>query len=369
MAHRNIYRLTQAAANILSWLFVFAYLANTHDVRYAFSVTVALYALTQLVIAVFTPFSARLLRHGVRRLLMNAMLAGATAYFVLTAALAELLPNPLYGFIAFAILLGVQRALYWLPYESEKAEVGGGRSSWFEIILIFTLLAAGLAVTQWPYAGPIWLIASAGALVAVSALPLVGLPDTAERYIWKHRKIYFSFISAEHSALMNRSALEGVFGGALLLLWPLAVFTILQSYAVLSVVFAVIFFVAIFFRSPIRRFLRHIASASPYLGIAVVVAPWLMRLAVSGPLGVIVVDSFFYTTTPKKLGIDPVVFDQTADAGYYVDEFSVLKEVGLAFGRFGIALIAAGAAYLLSVPAALLITFVLAGIISIRVAR
>jgi hypothetical protein len=101
---------------------------------------------------------------------------------------------------------------------------------------------------------------------------------------------------------------------------------------------------------------------SKFLNVVFAITPWLFRIVVGTPLAIVFVDSYFYTTTPRRLGVDPFSFEQAADGGSYVDEHTALKEIALALGRIVIALFGVAAVLLVSIPAAFVSIFVAAGL-------
>ena len=76
-------------------------------------------------------------------------------------------------------------------------------------------------------------------------------------------------------------------------------------------------------------------------------------------------DSYFYTGTPiRGTGIDPFGYDQAADRGSYVDEYTALKEIGLSIGKILVCLVAAYLALRISLPLTLMSIFALAALAS-----
>jgi hypothetical protein len=200
--------------------------------------------------------------------------------------------------------------------------------------------------------------------VLLSIIPIFYVRDIHEKFSWKYRETYVQLFHIENRTLVLGTFLEGISGAGLLLFWPLAVFLIVgSSYGMLGIILTLTFLVAILMRGVVRRLMRRLRLTETVLmNLIFAVTPWLFRLVVGTPLGIMLVDSYFYTTTPRRIGVDPLSFEQTADGGSYVDEYTALKEISLALGRIVICLAGVGAILLLSVPAALVSIFVLAGL-------
>jgi len=371
--HRFLFRLALAGTNVFAWVFIFQYFYLVEpDIAHGLARVALLYALSQTITCLVTPFAARLLRSGARRALLLGTVAAASSFVVLGAALegfwggAEV---PI-ALAAFACGLGVYRALYWIPYEAE-AEAAGKRAKniFAELFIALAPLLGGACVAASLY-GPVWLLFGGACLILISVIPIFSLRDIHEGFSWGYRETFGHMIDPANRALVTQSFLEGIAGAALLLFWPLAIFLITGwSYGMLGVVLSLTFVLAIFMRSLVRKGLRKASlHASSTLNIVFAVTPWIFRMLVATPFGVILVDSYFHTTTPRRIGLDPVVFEQAADGGSFLDEYTALKEMALSLGRIALCAVGAAAALTVSLPVAFVVVFVCAGLAAAAVA-
>lgn len=371
--HRLLFRFALAGANIFAWIFLFQYFYLIElDIADALARTALLYALSQTITCLLTPYAARALRRGARRMLLVAVLFAATAFVILGATFAahwgiEYAPV---GIAAFALALGVYRALYFVPYKIEALTSEPSRMSiGTELFIALAPLAAGLFIVSAEYA-PLWVLYVGGGIMALSAIPLLHLPDIHEGFSWGYRETYVQLLARENRSIAKEAFLEGVSGAALLLFWPIAIFLIAGwSYGMLGITLSLTFFIAILGRGLVRKTLRHARiHQSRTLNVLFAATPWLFRVAVGTPLGVVLVDSYFFTTAPRRVGLDPLAFEQASDNGSYVDEHTALKEIALGFGRIAICILGALLAFLVSFPAALAAVFVLAALASVALA-
>ncbi|PIR83595.1 hypothetical protein COU18_02845 [Candidatus Kaiserbacteria bacterium CG10_big_fil_rev_8_21_14_0_10_51_14] len=365
--HRFLLRFALAGVNIFAWIFVFQFFYFLEpDLTYAFVRTTLLYALSQMITCLATPLTARLLRGGARRVLLWGTLFVGAAFVALGTAF-EGFWNIVYigtPIAAFALSMGLYRALYWIPYEVEVSAEGRKKSSIFgEIMIALAPLLGGLFIVG-AERGPAWILYIGAGIVLLSIVPIFYMRDMHEKFMWKYRETFVHLFRIENRTLVLGSFLEGLSGAALLFFWPLVVFLIVDSsYGMLGVILSLTFLIAILMRGTVRRFMRRLGLVkSRALNVVFAVTPWLFRIAVGGPLAIILVDSYFYTTTPRRLGVDPFAFEQAADAGSYVDEYTALKEIALALGRIVISFAGVAALLLMSIPAALASIFLIAGL-------
>ncbi|MDO8576547.1 MAG: hypothetical protein Q7R90_04505, partial [bacterium] len=194
--------------------------------------------------------------------------------------------------------------------------------------------------------------------------------DIYEHFSWGYRETFGHFVEPANRAVVGHSVLEGMAGAGLLHFWPLALFLITEwSYGMLGVILTITFFISILGRSFVRKSIRRSGlHTSGLLRFLFAVTPWVFRALVGTPLGAVLVDSYFHTTAPRRFGVDPQAFEQAADAGSYVDEYTALKEMGLAIGRIFLCLIGTLAAFAVSLPAAFIIVFFCAALASAAIA-
>ena len=371
--HRFLFRFAFAGANIFAWIFIFQYFYLVEpSIGFGLARTALLYALSHTVTCLATPYAARLLVSGSRRVSIAAVVIAATSFVVLGASFAGFwgASYTAAALTFFSVGLGFYRSLYWIPYELEVEAIHRGRVGVLgELVIALAPLFAGFIIVT-ASLGPLPLLYAGSALMLLSALPLLYLPDLYEKFAWGYRETFGHFVAPENRAVVRHAVLDGMAGAGLLQFWPLALFLITGwSYGMLGVILTLTFFISILGRSFVRKTIRRSGlHTSGLLKFLFAVTPWAFRALVGTPLGAVLVDSYFHTTAPRRYGVDPQAFEQAADAGSYVDEYTALKEMGLAIGRIFLCLIATIAAFLVSLPAAFIVVFFCAALASAALA-
>jgi hypothetical protein len=357
--HRTLLRIALSGVQVFAWIFIFQYFyVRSHSIAEAVSSLALTFALTHVVVILLTPWSARRLRHGFKRLMVYALLSLAAAFTVLAASFAGYLGPIGWGVGFFAVLLGMYRALYWVPYEVAREATPTRRVAYSEYLVAIVPAAAGLFLTSTIYA-PVALLAIGAAGVALSLIPLLGMADVHEGYAWRYRESFHELLSKSHRRLLLESMTSGIEMATLLLLWPLVIFLVLGwSYPMLGIVLSLTYIVALILRAVLRRPLK--AATMPIRALLAASA-WIMRLAVGGAVGVVLVDTYFYVgSRATSRGVDMSAHEHSADNNTYVDEYTALKEMGMALGRIIMCLLVAVLAVSFSLPIAFTIAFICA---------
>ncbi|MBI2612652.1 hypothetical protein HYW59_02475 [Candidatus Kaiserbacteria bacterium] len=371
-AHRLLLRLGLSLVHAFAWIFIFEYFyLLSGNMGRALAGAVLLYAFAQFVTLVVTPVSAAHLARGVKHSLVWGALIAASAFTVLGASFSGYFQTPaLWGLVAFATLLGLYRALYWIPYtlaSTESAPLAHMRT-YFEVLIALMPLFAGFTLVSIA-AAPARLLFGAAALIVLSALPALFMRDTRERFSWPYVYTYRQLFRRKNQGLVLQSLLEGMQGAALFLIWPLAVFLIVEwSYSLLGLVFTITLLAILL----LRRFYRHLAESfgikpSSAVHTVFAVSGWVARLAAGTPVGIVIADAYSYTTQPERgTRADPFSFEHASDRGAFLDEYTALKEIALGFGRIMLCIIVFFLASVLALPVvfatALLIAAAAAGV-------
>ncbi|QQG37635.1 MAG: hypothetical protein HYS26_03320 [Candidatus Kaiserbacteria bacterium] len=358
--HRLLLRLGLALTSAFAWIFVFQYFyVLSGDAGRAFVALLLVYGLAQGITVVLTPIAAAHLRTGTKRALITGTALAALAYTVLGGALMGLFVGDslVWGVALFAILLGAYRALYFVPYRLSRAATPHRHSrlhALFEILVALMPLFAALTLVSYP-SEPIRILFGTSIFLILSIVPALFVKNTREKYSWAYLYTFVQLARERNNTLVLNSLLEGVQGAALFLIWPLAIFFILDSsYAALGIVVSLTLLAILLSRAVLGRwFKRFELHDSPRVHTVLAMSGWIFRLAAGTPVGVILADTYSYATLPSRGTLhDPFVQQQASDHGTFIDEYTTLKEMARASGKIVLCIFVGAAASFVSLPVA-----------------
>ena len=364
--HRLLLRIALAAGNIFAWIFVFEhfYIIDNGNVAVALARVALLYALSQTVTALLTPYTARGLRHGMRREIIYGVLFAAAA-FIFLGAIFDGLFGMYYALamVAFALLLGAYRALYWVPYEVERNEMQARPAGLSREILIALMPAFAGYLLSFDGVHEAWLLFGVGGVMIFSIIPFIRIPDVYEGFIWGYRETFGQLFARAHRRLFWGAVIDGIQGAALLLIWPLVIFLIVGwAYPLFGLLLSFTFLLLIVARDSIQHLLRRMrVFDSLPVRVAIVSSAWIGRILVVNPVSVVVVDAYMHTSDPK-ISTDNVAFEQVSDGGHFIDHYTALREIGLSIGRIALCFVVAALAGIVPLVFVFGTTFVIAGV-------
>lgn len=340
--HRFLFRAALAAGTVFAWVIVFRlfYIA-TLNLEYSLAGTAALYALSQAIALILTPLSGMALRRGVRSVLLLGIVSSALA-FTSIALLFEANPSRdaifwVLGF--FTLMTGIARAFYYLPYATAKKESQSLTPLIQDAAIALLPALGGVVLTSFTN-GLFTLFVGCASLMLASALPIMRMRQHFEKYDWTYRETVQEVVARKNNLAVGLFILDGVQGAVLIFIWPLAMFLVLGSFKTLGAVLTATFCVAFLGRYLVRTLFRSFRVRSPAVAVTIAVTTWVAKLAVASPIQILAVNIAYASgNSAARFNIDAQSFDQSADRGHFVDEYTAVKEMGLAIGRIAVSLL------------------------------
>ncbi|MDG1950615.1 MAG: MFS transporter [bacterium] len=284
---------------------------------------------------------------GLRTSMMIGIIMWCTYYiggFVLDANLTSA-PNVilLLSFLALAIF----HSLYWAPFHVDFATFTkkGHRGREVSIIHILRLIIGIIIpvigayfITTYSFS-VVFLIASACGLL--SAIPLSMLPNKKVEYEFTFKETFSKIFSKKFRHLLISSTSEGAQGVVAYVAWPVFLFMILQGqYLSVGIISSAIVIINLLLQWVIGK---QVDKKTPNLflkwGVRTYSLGWLTKAFVDSVAGVFVASTFHsFGAILLATPIETILYQQAADAGHYIDEFTVIREIALTIGRFVITL-------------------------------
>lgn len=278
-----------------------------------------------------------------------------------------------YYFQGLAILgLVILIGFYWAPFhidfaEFQKKEKRGRELAAFynvqQLIGVLAPLVGGLVIAQYGF-HVVFLYAIVVKLIAL--IPLVFLPKTQVQYEFGFFESYKKMFSKRYRYMtwsMIASGAESIVSEAI---WPIFLFVLLAGrYLDVGFVTAIIVIIGLVLQFAIGRQIDK-GKVKKLLkwGTGLYSLGWLAKTIVENVLGVFLVSTFHsFGSMLMRLPFDAMFYEKAADSGHYVDEFTVLRETALNFGRLAMVIVLIGVTLILPLAAA----FVVAALASLGV--
>ncbi len=328
--HRFLLRAALAGAQVFAWIAAFQFLYfYTGSLAGAFAGVALTYALQHTVAILLVPLAARNMRHGSERTLEAAVLCAAAAFATIGGMYISLGIAFTWAMGAFAILMGAYRALYYIPYALASREEKPLPS--LDILVALMPALAGVLIASAWYI-PQALYFGAAALIVLSLIPTYRMRNLHEGFSWGYRETFHRLFDRGSRPLLLSSISEGIEATALLLVWPITAWIMLDgSYPLLGVVLSATLLVTMVARLIMRSFK---IAPTRLIADTIYLSGWVLRYFAGGAGAILLVDVYAHAGgETQKRGIDLATYEHAADNHTYIDEYTALKEMGHALGR------------------------------------
>ncbi|MFA4917485.1 MAG: MFS transporter [Syntrophales bacterium] len=253
---------------------------------------------------------------------------------------------------------------YWVPFHTAFAEaaprgklgsiigfLAAGRS----VIGIAVPILSGWIITSFGYSA---IMVFAASVILLSAIPIFFVKVGEEKFeygFFETFKILFS--KKERSSLVLYAA-EGSENSIGFLVWPIFIFLIFQGrYLEVGAVATAVVAVSVVLEIIVGRLSDRFNPQKLFrVGAGMTSFGWLMRMFVNTAANVFFVGifhslSYILMNTP----FEAIMYTRAADAGHYIDEYTVLREMALGIGRATTLLFLIGLVSLVGFPSAFLV--------------
>ncbi len=316
---------------------VFFYTAFDNNLAPVVAIFTALSAFYVLIV----PFSARLLaRMGVRAL----MLVGVAFATVSIVPLYFFDINPLYATAWFVALTVLYRVLYWVPYHVDfslllhKDKSHAGRSMALlsniaSLVLLVVPVIGGLIIDSVGFQS---VFAGAIVVMLIALMPLFFTHTAYERYSWGFMDTFENLFAKRNRRLLLAHAAAGAEGAVIAVFWPLYLFSVVDgNYTALGTITAATMLVVMLLRSFTGKLFDKLGPKKMLTAsIAFVTTGWIAKIFVATPFQAFSIHT--YHDVGRKINttiFDTTTYEQAADNGRFVDEYTALKEIAMHIGR------------------------------------
>ncbi len=253
---------------------------------------------------------------------------------------------------------------YWVPFHTAFAEAAPRK----KLGSVIGFLAAGRSVIG--IAVPIlsgWIIMTFGysvimifaaGIVLLSVIPIFFVKVGEEKFEYGFLETFKILFSKKERSLLTLYAAEGSENAVGFLVWPIFIFLLFQGrYLEVGAVATAVVAVSVIMEIVVGRLADRFNPQRLFrVGASLTSFGWLMRMFVTTATNVFFVGifhslSYILMNTP----FEAIMYTRAADAGHYVDEYTVLREMALGFGRAATLLFLIGLVSLVGFPSAFLV--------------
>lgn len=325
-----------AAGMVGLFLPIFLFTKFNHSVQNV----LIFYIISFVLFGLLVPFGAQIMsKVGLRKTMIIAIpcLAGYYLGLYYFNNLSYLL------FLASALVaVTLFRILYWIPYHVDFAEFltprGRGKkiaflSSLSFLVGILAPFVAGFVINKWGFS---ILFIIAAVIIGISIFPLFFIRTNPEKYSYSYFQTFKELLAKKNRKILFAYSADGAETVISVTIWPIFIFGILEeNYIAVGVLSAAIVLATVLLQLIMGKLTDKTRKRSLIrLGTVLYAFGWLIKMFIQTGFQIFVVSSYHSLVgIVKGIPFTTLIYEQMADQGHYIDEYTVLREVSLNIGR------------------------------------
>ncbi|PJE76851.1 hypothetical protein COV05_02395 [Candidatus Uhrbacteria bacterium CG10_big_fil_rev_8_21_14_0_10_48_16] len=249
-------------------------------------------------------------------------------------------PFVLMGVGIFGLM--IVSSFYWSPFNIDFAEFSPKEKRGVSLAKLYSLQQLVTVIAP-VIAG--WVILTYGfrvnfflglILSGISVIPLFFLPTFSVKYefgFYESFKRLFSKRFRSMSLSMMAYGAENIVG---VVIWPIFLFAIFDGqYLEIGTFAAIIVIIGLVFELVVGKETDRFSPGKMLkFGTGVYALGWVWKGLVDTVLGVFAASTFHnFGAILLRTPMDTLMYEQAADSGHYIDEYTVLREIALGLGR------------------------------------
>ena len=331
-----LYQTIVALANGMMGLFLPIFLFQQFN--YSIYWVIIFYLVGHFLYALLVPFGAMMMNKvGLKK----SIIIGRSLVIPFYICLYFFHNDPLLFAILANVVLLFFRLFYWVPYHVDFARFTDGKYRGRQMAYLAVLgymvsiggpLLAGLLLSQFSFG---FLFILVIIITALALIPLSKLSKTKAKFEFSYKQTFKELFKRGNHRLGIAYLADGAQNLVGVIIWPIFIYQILQQeYMTVGAVTSLIIIGTIIFQLLMgkytdefpKRKLMHIGSSFYALG-------WLAKAFVATALQVFVVGTFHsFMAIILRTPFDALRYEQFANTGSYVDEYTVLREISINIG-------------------------------------
>jgi MFS family permease len=330
-------RMIQFIASCLLGLFlpIFLFTKLNYRIEYVF----LYFAAGWLLYGLLLPIGAQLLNKiGLRRSLRISVFLDGLYY----ACLYFVDKDPYLFLTLSMVVITLDRLMFWLPYHTDFAKFTDQSNRGKEVSLMYAThsflsiimpVVAGYIIVKYGFNA---IFVMAIIIYLAAGIPYLVLPRTEEKYSWGVWETWKKYFALENRKLVISNMANGAENVVGIIIWPIFIWQILKGdYLEVGAISSLIVLVSIIFQLFAGKYTDLINKRKIlHWGSALYALGWVAKIFVLTAFHIFIIGAYHeFTKIFKDTPFDTLNYEIMAKYGHYVDEYTVLKEIAIQFGR------------------------------------
>ncbi|HKK54471.1 MAG TPA: MFS transporter [Patescibacteria group bacterium] len=244
--------------------------------------------------------------------------------------------------LTVAVIFTLHRLTYWVPLHTDITEFTSKKDRGKQVSLMAVTqvvlgalmpLAAGWLLMEFSYS---FLFVIAILIYFVALIPFSALPKVNEKFSWTYKKTWKEFTSKARRKLMIAYSADGAESGVRLIIWPIFIWELLNgNYLKVGIISSLVVVVTVVAQLIVGKYTDKVSRKKMLkYGTILYSIGWLVKIFIASAFQIFVISAYHNIANIfSRTSFDAINYENAADQGHYVDEYTVLREMAIQVGR------------------------------------
>lgn len=244
--------------------------------------------------------------------------------------------------LTVAIILTLNRLTYWVPLHTDITKFTSKKDRGKQVSLMAITqvvlgalmpLAAGWLLMEFSYS---FLFVVAVIIYLIALIPFSALPKIQEKFSWTYKQTWKEFASKARRKLMIAYSADGAESGVRIIIWPIFIWEILNgNYLQVGIISSLVVVVTVTFQLIVGKYTDKVNRKKMLkYGTILYAIGWIVKIFIASAFQIFITSTYHNIANIfSRTSFDTINYENAADQGHYVDEYTVLREMAIQVGR------------------------------------
>jgi MFS family permease len=250
--------------------------------------------------------------------------------------------------LTVAVILTLNRLTYWVPLHTDITMFTSKKDRGKQVSLMAVTqvilgalmpLVAGWLLMEFDYS---FLFVIAVIVYLIALIPFSALPKIDEKFSWTYKKTWQEFTSKARRKLIIAYSADGAESGVRIIIWPIFIWEILNgNYLQVGIISSLVVVITVIAQFIVGKYTDKVNRKKMLkYGTILYAIGWVIKMFIASAFQIFITSTYHNIANIfSRTSFDAINYENAADQGHYVDEYTVLREMAIQVGRITMSII------------------------------
>jgi MFS family permease len=250
--------------------------------------------------------------------------------------------------LTVAVIFTLNRLTYWVPLHTDIGKFTSKKDRGKQVSLMAVTqvalgalmpLAAGWLLMEFSYS---FLFVLAVLIYLIALIPFSALPRIDEKFSWTYKQTWKEFTSKARRKLMIAYSADGAESGVRIVIWPIFIWELLNgNYLQVGIISSMVVVFTVIAQLIVGKYTDKVSRKKMLkYGTILYAIGWVVKIFIASAFQIFITSAYHSIANIfSRTSFDAINYENAADQGHYIDEYTVLREMAIQVGRITMSIV------------------------------